>query len=143
MNSKQVSEIMDLPVATLRYYEKIGVIPPIGRDKNGYRDYRPNDLNWIFLTKCLKQAGLSLKLLKEFADLNQKDEDTSEERKDILREQLDDLNDKLDEMNKTRDLLVHKIDTFDDHMVKFESGEMDEDHVEELWTMGEFQSSKK
>ncbi|MFC6254128.1 MerR family transcriptional regulator [Secundilactobacillus hailunensis] len=139
MNRKEVSEIIGFSADTLRYYERVGVIPPIKRDKNGYRDYRPNDLNWIFLTKCLKDAGLSIEALIEFSKLNQKGENEPAQ-KAILQDQLEVLDQKMAETKRTRDLLQHKIDTFEDHTAKFKSGEMDADHVEELWKMSEFKT---
>lgn len=48
LKSKEVVEMFDLSIDTLRYYERVGVIPPVGRDKNGYRNYTKGDLNWIF-----------------------------------------------------------------------------------------------
>lgn len=142
MNRKEVSEIIGLSADTLRYYERIGVIPPIKRDKNGYRDYRPNDLNWLFLTKCLRNAGLSIEALIEFSKLNQKGENAPAQ-KAILEDQLEVLDQKMAEMKRTRDLLQHKIDTFEDHTAKFKTGEMDADHVEELWKMPEFQEPEE
>lgn len=142
MNRKEVSEIIGLSADTLRYYERIGVIPPIKRDKNGYRDYRPNDLNWLFLTKCLRNAGLSIEGLIEFSKLNQKGENEPAQ-KAILEDQLEVLDQKMAEMKRTRDLLQHKIDTFEDHTAKFKTGEMDADHVEELWKMPEFQEPEE
>ncbi|AVK64148.1 MerR family transcriptional regulator [Lactobacillus sp. CBA3606] len=137
MNRKEVSNLIGFSTDTLRYYENIGVIPPIKRDQNGYRDYRPNDLNWLFLVKCLKDAGLSMAALIEFATLNQRGENEPAQ-KAILQEQLTDLNRKLAEMKRTQALLQHKIDTFEDHTAKFKTGEMDADHVEELWRMSQF-----
>lgn len=142
MNRKEVSEIIGLSADTLRYYERIGVIPPIKRDKNGYRAYRPNDLNWLFLTKCLRNAGLSIEALIEFSKLNQQGENEPAQ-KAILEDQLEVLNQKMAEMKRTRDLLQHKIDTFEDHTAKFKTGEMDVDHVEELWKMPEFQEPEE
>ena len=51
MNTKEVVEFMGLSQDTLRYYEKVGAIPLVERNQNGYRDYRTNDLNWIYLVK--------------------------------------------------------------------------------------------
>lgn len=51
MNTKEVVEFMGLSQDTLRYYEKVGAIPTVERNQNGYRDYRTNDLNWIYLVK--------------------------------------------------------------------------------------------
>ncbi|MEJ7532630.1 MerR family transcriptional regulator, partial [Staphylococcus hominis] len=71
MNTKEVVELMDISQDTLRYYEKVGVIPPVERDKNGYRIYQMKDLNWIYLVKHLRQAGVTIELLVEFCRLGQ------------------------------------------------------------------------
>ena len=63
MNSKQVSEMFNLSIDTLRYYEKVGVIPAVTRNKQGYRDYQTSDLNWIFLVKTLRKAGMTKLIL--------------------------------------------------------------------------------
>lgn len=138
MNSKKVSELMELSVDTLRYYERIGVIPPVDRDKNGYRDYKTNDLNWIFLAKTLRSAGLSIESLAEFANFAESDEDVKQAQKDILNEQMEKIEEKLSNLQRTKDLLQYKIDTYDDHIAKFQSGELDKDNTEKLWTMEHF-----
>lgn len=66
MNAQEVANKFDLSVDTLRYYEKIGVIPPVNRLENGYRDYQDQDLNWIYLVKNLRKAGMSIESLKTF-----------------------------------------------------------------------------
>ncbi len=60
MNIKKAAEMFDLSVDTLRYYERVGVIPPVQRNESGYRVYTTNDLNWIYLAKHLRNAGLSI-----------------------------------------------------------------------------------
>ncbi|MGF2385292.1 MerR family transcriptional regulator [Lentilactobacillus otakiensis] len=133
MNSKKVSELLGVSTDTLRYYERIGVIPPVERDHNGYRVYKTNDLNWIYLAKSLRGAGLSIESLIEFATLARKGGAVRSAQKDILHEQLATLNEKLAKMKETQALLQYKIDTFDGHLAKFDSGEMNKDNVEELW----------
>ena len=140
MNSKQVAELFNLSIDTLRYYERIGVIPPVTRDKNGYRNYQTNDLNWIFLAKSLRSAGLSIESLIEFATLakNSEFQDIADKQKQILITQLDEVDKNINEMKKTRALLQYKIDTYDDHIAKFKSGEWTEENVEKLWEMKHF-----
>lgn len=144
MNSKQVAEMFDLSVDTLRYYERIGVIPPVTRDKNGYRNYQTSDLNWIFLAKSLRSAGLSIESLIEFASLARLSEtqNVEESQKQILVLQLEEIEKNIEEMKKVRDLLQYKIDTYDDHMRKFKSGELTEDKVEKLWEMKHFKKGE-
>lgn len=143
MNSKEVALMFDLPIDTIRYYERVGVIPPITRDKNGYRIYAKRDLNWIFLAKSLRKAGLSIESLIEFATLAQsKEGNVRAAQKQILQDQLTEINVKLEEMVRARDLLEYKIETFDDHVAKINAGEMNDDEVEELWTMKHFKKQE-
>ncbi|WP_025731653.1 MerR family transcriptional regulator [Heyndrickxia ginsengihumi] len=144
MNSKQVAEMFDLSVDTLRYYERIGVIPPVTRDKNGYRNYQTSDLNWIFLAKSLRSAGLSIESLTEFASLARlrETQNVEEAQKQILVDQLEEIEKKIEKMKEVRSLLQYKIDTYDVHMRKFKSGELTEDKVEKLWEMKHFKKSE-
>lgn len=143
MNSKKVAEILGVSVDTLRYYERVGVIPPVTRDKNGYRNYQDNDLNWIFLAKSLRNAGMSVESMIEFASLAQSKNDVSAAQKEVLHEQLEQLNDKFKELEKTKNLLQYKIDTYDEHLAKFKSGEMTAANADQLWKMAKFNPDKK
>ena len=116
MNIKKAADMFDLSVDTLRYYERVGVIPPVSRNESGYRDYTTNDLNWIYLAKNLRNAGLSVESLIEFAHLAQLREAQNVEKaqKQILVDQLEELDRKLEEMQEVRELLVDKIETYDE-----------------------------
>lgn len=135
MNIKKAAEMFDLSTDTLRYYERVGVIPPVNRNESGYRDYQIRDLNWIYLAKNLRRAGLSIESMIEFAQLSQLRglQDVDEAQKQLLMDQLDELDMKLAEMNEVRELLVYKIDTYDDHLAKFKAGKMTDENIEKLW----------
>ena len=132
MNIKQAAEMFNLIVDTLRYYERVGIIPPVSRNSSGYKT---KDLNWVYLVKNLRNAGLSIESLIEFSTLAQlRDKQNVEDaQKHILKEQLVELDKKLGEMQQTRELLVYKIETYEDHIAKFKAGELDPDKVEKLW----------
>lgn len=144
MNSKQVSEMFNLSIDTLRYYERIGVIPPVSRDKNGYRNYQTSDLNWIFLAKNLRSAGLSIESLIEFSTLAGRSETQNVEvaQKQILFDQLEEIEKNIEEMKKVRALLQYKIATYDEHIGKFKSGELTKDNVEKLWELKDFKKGE-
>ncbi|EGO5972414.1 TPA: MerR family transcriptional regulator [Enterococcus faecium] len=135
MNIKKAAEMFDLSVDTLRYYERVGVIPPVHRNKSGYREYSTNDLNWIYLAKNLRNAGLSVESLIEFANLAQLrgKQDVEESQKQILFDQLEELDQKIAEMQEIRELLVYKIETYDEHIAKFKTGELSAEKAEKLW----------
>ncbi|WP_261810770.1 MerR family transcriptional regulator [Levilactobacillus humaensis] len=133
MNSKEAAKIMNLPVDTLRYYERIGVMPPVERNENGYRNYRNVDLNWIFIIKRLREAGLSIEALLEFATLTEKSGDMVAAKKDILTEQLGELDEKMADLERTRNLLKYKLDTFDHHLGKFGVDGAGTESADKLW----------
>lgn len=138
MNSKEVSELLDISKDTIRYYERVGVIPPINRDKNGYRVFKTKDLNWVFLVKSLRSAGLSIESLIEFAALSRKEGETRQAQKQILTNQLEEVDRKIAEMTRVRELLSYKIETYDEHIAMFESGELTDDTIEALWQNNKF-----
>ncbi|EAC6408351.1 MerR family transcriptional regulator [Listeria monocytogenes] len=140
MNIKQASDMFGLTVDTLRYYERVGVIPPVHRNESGYRDYKTSDLNWVYLVKNLRNAGLSVESLIEFATLAQLRETQNVEaaQKQVLVDQLKELDEKLAEMKKIRELLVYKIDSYDSHIAQFKAGELNADNVEKLWERDKF-----
>ena len=140
MNSKQVAEMFGLSIDTLRYYERIGVIPRVPRGENGYRNYETNDLNWIFLAKSLRTAGLSIESLIEFAELAKLSEvqNVTEAQKQILTDQLNKIDQKISEMNEVRSLLKYKLDTYDEHLAQFKNGELTPDNVEKLWEIKQY-----
>lgn len=86
MKTKEVVALMNISQDTLRYYEKVGVIPLVNRDENGYRIYNDSDLNWIYLVKNLRNAGVSIESLIEFCRLAQlpKNENIQTQQKQIL-----------------------------------------------------------
>ncbi|EAC6412420.1 TPA: MerR family transcriptional regulator [Listeria monocytogenes] len=135
MNIKQAADMFGLTVDTLRYYERVGVIPPVHRNESGYRDYKTSDLNWVYLVKNLRNAGLSVESLIEFATLAQLRETQNVEaaQKQVLVDQLKELDEKLAEMKKVRELLVYKIESYDSHIAQFKAGELNADNVEKLW----------
>lgn len=135
MKTKEVVALMNISQDTLRYYEKVGVIPPVNRDENGYRIYNDSDLNWIYLVKNLRNAGFSIESLIEFCRLAQlpKNENIQAQQKQILNKQLEELNENLKTIHDARDLLQYKIDNYDNHIAKINASDNYDDNVERLW----------
>jgi DNA-binding transcriptional MerR regulator len=61
----QVSQKFDLTKDTLRYWERLGLLPEIQRNGSGYRDYSEYDMNWVFYVKALRKAGMSIEALTQ------------------------------------------------------------------------------
>ncbi len=91
MTIKEVSEKFDLTQDTLRYYERIGMIPKVTRTSSGIRDYQENDLAWVELAKCMRAAGLAVEGLIEYVKLYQEGDSTIQTRLSLLKEQRESL----------------------------------------------------
>ncbi len=113
MKIAEVSERYGLSVDTLRYYERIGLLPHVNRGENGIRDYNALDTRRVDFIKCMRGAGLSLEVLIEYMGLVQQGDATIETRKEILVEQRNLVAERIQEMQKTLDLLDHKIQVYE------------------------------
>ena len=113
MKIAEVSEKYGISSDTLRYYERIGLIPPVNRDKSGIRDYGEIDIRRVEFIKCMRNAGLPIEVLIEYVGLVQQGDRTIEARKEILKEQREQLAAKMEDMQKTLDLLDYKISVYE------------------------------
>jgi DNA-binding transcriptional MerR regulator len=120
MKIAEVSEQYAISADTLRYYERIGLIPPVQRNVSGIRDYCELDLRRVEFIKCMRSAGLPVEVLIEYIALVQQGDNTIEARKEILIEQRDLLATRMKEMQKTLDLLNHKIEVYENAVLKKE-----------------------
>ena len=120
MKIAEVSERYGLSLDTLRYYERVGLIPPVNRNESGIRDYNELDLRRVEFIKCMRSAGLPIEVLIEYVALVQKSDKTIEARKEILKEQRKLLVDRMKEMQKTLDILDHKIEVYEKAVLKKE-----------------------
>jgi len=109
MTIAEASRKFDLTPDTLRYYERIGLIPPVPRTKSGIRDYDAESCGWIELMKCMRSAGVQIGALIEYVALFRQGDATIEQRKEILLEQRDQLTARMAEMQQSLDRLNEKI----------------------------------
>ena len=92
---KQVSEMTGLPIPTLRYYDKEGLLPGLQRRESGYRIFTDDDLETIRIIECFKQSGLQIKEMKHFIELASQGDSTLQECHDIYENQVKLLEDKI------------------------------------------------
>ena len=120
MTITEVSEKYDVSQDTLRYYERIGLIPRVNRNKSGFRNYTEEDCKWTEFVICMRSAGLPIEALIEYVNLFQQGDDTSEARKEILLEQRRLLIARMEIMQKTLERMNHKIERYELIIVKRE-----------------------
>jgi MerR family transcriptional regulator, aldehyde-responsive regulator len=120
MKIAEVSERYGISSDTLRYYERIGLIWPVNRNSSGIRDYNELDVRRVEFIKCMRSAGLPVEVLIQYVALVQQGDKTIEARKEILKEQRELLVARMKEMQKTLDILDHKIEVYENAVLKKE-----------------------
>ena len=109
MTITEASKKYDISVDTLRYYERIGLIPPVPRTSGGVRDYDEVSCGWIELMKCMRAAGVQIEALIRYVALFRQGEGTLEARRALLEEQREQLFARMADMQKSLDRLGEKI----------------------------------
>lgn len=109
MTIKEVCEKYGITADTLRYYEKVGAIPPVSRTKGGVRCYTEQDIGWVENAICMRNAGLSVEMLSEYVRLFQEGDGTILARRDLLMEARKEIAVGLKRYQETMDRLDYKI----------------------------------
>ena len=117
MTITEVSQKYDLSADTLRYYERIGLIPPVNRNGSGIRAYTEEDCNWVHFIKCMRNAGLSIEILVEYVSLFRQGSSTIQSRKSLLVEQRRQLAERIVVMQETLERLDKKIDGYEERVL--------------------------
>ena len=114
MTIKEVAEKYGISGDTLRYYERVGMIPPVSRTPSGIRDYGEQDLGWVELVLCMRGAGLPIEAIIEYVKLFRMGDSTFGARLELLREQRDELLEKKATIEATIDRLNYKIERYEE-----------------------------
>jgi len=118
----EVSQKFDISQDTLRYYERVGLIPRVNRNKSRVRDYTEEDCNWVEFIKCMRGAGLPIEVLIEYVRLyiDGGDDETLKARKELLIEQRNQLASRMEDMRNVLERLDYKISIFDQKLLETE-----------------------
>jgi DNA-binding transcriptional MerR regulator len=113
MTIKMTGEKYGISQYTLRYYEKMGMIPPVTRTPSGIRDYKSEDLEWVELVLCMRNAGLPVKVMVEYLKLFQMGDSTILDRLQLLIAQQENLLEQKKKIDATLDRLNYKISRYE------------------------------
>ena len=114
MTIKEVADRYGVTGETLRYYERIGMLPPVTRTAGGIRDYTAEDLKWVELVLCMRKAGLPLEAIIEYVRLYREGDGTFAARLALLREQRQALIDRKRTIDETLKRLDVKIGRYEE-----------------------------
>ena len=116
MTIKEVSEHFGISQDTLRYYERVKMIPKVTRTSGGIRDYQEEDLKWVELALCRRSAGLPIEVMIEYLDLYQKGDETIPARLELLSNQMEVLQEQKKQLEATMNRLAYKISKYEEAM---------------------------
>lgn len=114
MKIAEVSKKYNLTEDTIRYYEKIGLIPRVPRTKSGIREFDDESCRWVEFIKCMRNSGMTIEVLTEYVNLYKQGEGTAEARKQLLIEQRKNLVKKQEEITNTVKRLDYKIEIYNE-----------------------------
>jgi Predicted transcriptional regulators len=120
MTIAEVSEKYNISTDTLRYYERIGLLPPVNRTAGGIRNYSESDTNWVQFIKCMRDAGIPIEALIDYVNMFQQGDSTRGARKDLLVEQRNLLQKHIEDLQKTLEHLNWKIQHYENEMKEYE-----------------------
>lgn len=116
MTIKEVAEKYDISADTLRYYERVGMIPKVTRRPNGIRDYQESDLGWVELAICMRSAGLPIEVMIEYVKLYKEGDNTIPARLELLQEQMNALKEQKAQIESMVERLAYKISKYEEAM---------------------------
>ncbi|MEL7648441.1 MAG: MerR family transcriptional regulator [Sedimentibacter sp.] len=103
----QVSEMFDLPVSTLRYYDKEGLLPNIQRS-SGIRKFSDKEIEALRVIECLKKSGMEIKDIKKFMEWSEMGSVTYPERKELFVKQKEAVESEINKLEKVLSMLKYK-----------------------------------
>jgi DNA-binding transcriptional MerR regulator len=104
-----MAERCGMTAHTLRYYERVGLIQPVGRARSGHRRYSEADAAWIDFLHCMRATNMPIREMQRYAELRELGDSTSIERRRILEEHQAEIAAQIAALQQAHALLTHKI----------------------------------
>ncbi len=104
-----MAERCGMTAHTLRYYERVGLIQPVGRAHNGHRRYSDADEAWINFLHCMRATNMPIREMQRYAELRELGDSTSEQRRKILEDHQAAIAEQITQLQQAHALLMHKI----------------------------------
>lgn len=113
MTIREVAAKTNMSTDTLRYYERIGLLPPVSRNAAGIRNYDEYFVNFINFIKKLKASGMSLEHIIDYIRLAEMGDATIQERKKLLAEARETLIEKINSLQLIAELADYQLRNYE------------------------------
>lgn len=115
-NIGEVSKMFDLPIPTLRFYDKEGLLLDLERDPSGIRRFNDKTLESLRVIECLKKSGMKIKDIKEFMHWCSLGDETIQTRKEMFLKQRESIEQEIHELEKALHMIKYKCWYYDEAM---------------------------
>ncbi len=122
----QISEMFNIPVSTLRYYDKEGLFPNMKRESN-IRKFDDSEIETLRIIECLKKSGMEIKDIRRYMELCSKGSSTYAERKALFEKQRESVEGEIARLEKTLNMLKFKCWYYDQAIA-----DGNEEHIREM-----------
>jgi DNA-binding transcriptional MerR regulator len=109
---RSMAERCGMTAHTLRYYERVGLIQPVGRARNGHRRYTEADAAWLNFLHCMRATNMPIREMQRYAALREIGDETSEQRRKLLEDHQATIAAQIEALQKAHGLLTHKITNY-------------------------------
>lgn len=106
---KQVSEMMSLPVSTIRYYDKMGLIPFLEKNESGYRIFKEKDISMLRIIECFKNTGMSISEMQQYVEMVKRGDESLEERYQLFVRRKEIVFEEMRQLEKQLETIDHKL----------------------------------
>ena len=106
---KQVSEMMSLPVSTIRYYDKMGLIPFLEKNESGYRIFKEQDISMLRIIECFKNTGMSISEMQQYVEMVKRGDESLEERYQLFVRRKEIVLEEMRQLEKQLETIDHKL----------------------------------
>lgn len=110
---KETASLTGLSAYTLRYYERIGLLGPIGRSESGHRRYNEGDLAWIEFLNRMRSTGMQIRVMKEFANLRRRGPGSVPERRALLEAHGREVRGRISELERDLAVIEEKVELYE------------------------------
>ena len=109
---RTMAERCGMTAHTLRYYERVGLIQPVGRARNGHRRYSEADAAWLHFLHCMRATSMPIREMQRYAAMRERGEATLEQRRQLLEDHQAAIAAKITALERAHALLTHKIENY-------------------------------
>lgn len=114
----EMAKLLGVPSSTLRYYDKVGLLPFVERSENGIRIFKDEDYSWLKIIECLKMTGMQLKDIREFILMAMQGDKTIDSRLELIKNQRDFLLKKISDYENMLKVLNYKCWFYENAQIK-------------------------